>query len=556
MEYTSYGDEGFSKFVSAAFRRHLGHDDDDFKKPIVGICNTSSEVNRCHSHYGPIIEAIKRGVIMQGGIPLEFPTISIGEMTTSPTTMLYRNLVAMDTEEMITAQPIDGVVLLGGCDKMLPGQLMGASSANKPAITFTRGPMANGEYEGDTLGACTDCRFYWQEHRSGAIDKKELNTINVELAPTPGHCMVMGSASTISVCTEALGMMYPGASAIPATVNERLHKAQKTGEVIVNLVKKNLRPSDIMTKKSFENAIRVLMSVGGSTNTVIHLIAIARRLGITLTLDMFDEISKNTPFIANLRPAGDYQMQDFYHAGGVPSLMKVISPLLYKNEITVTGKKVKDNIENIILSKKYEHIIKPLENPIYPSGGIKVLKGNLVPGGAVIKPKAATKKLLKHSGRAVVFHSIEDMERRIDDHNLNVTKDSVLILKNAGPVGAPGMPEAGMIPIPKKLLETGVRDMVRISDCRMSGTAFGTIVLHASPESAVGGPIAFVKDDDKIELDVEKGKLILHVNEKEIKKRKKEMEIKNINNNSTRGYKRLYRKHVLQAHEGCDFDFM
>ncbi|MET3505736.1 dihydroxy-acid dehydratase [Halalkalibacter oceani] len=550
---TAYGDEGFSTFIQAAFRRHLGHDKNDFTKPVIGICNTESDVNRCHSHFGPMVEAMKRGVLMAGGIPLEFPTISIGEMTTSPTTMLYRNLVAIDTEEMIRAQPIDGVILIGGCDKMLPAQLMGAISANKPAITFTGGPMANGEYEGKTLGACTDCRFYWQEYRAGSVSETEIDKINAALAPTAGHCMVMGSASTMAVCAEAMGMMLPGAAAIPATMNKRLNKAQETGKAIVDLVKQDVRPRDIVTVKSIENAVRVLMAVGGSSNAVIHLTAIARRLGIKLTLEEFDRLSKQTPFLANLRPAGDYQMEEFYQAGGVPALLKELAPLLHMRERTVTGQTLEEVVENVQRSENYRHVIKPLDNPLYSTGGIVTLKGNLVPDGAIIKPKAATPALLKHSGKAVVFKSLDDLEARIDDPHLDVTANSVLVLQNAGPVGAPGMPEAGMIPIPKKLLAQGVRDMVRISDCRMSGTAFGTVILHAAPEAAVGGTIGLIKDGDVIELNVEAGTLTLKISEEELALRKQEWKPRELH---TRGYARLYQKHVLQANEGCDFDFL
>lgn len=552
---TSYGDEGFSNFIRMAFQRHLGYDEEDYKKPVIGICNTFSEVNRCHSHIKPMIEIIKQGVIMAGGIPLEFPTISIGEMFTSPTTMLYRNLVAMDTEEMITAQPIDGVVLFGGCDKMAPAQLMGAASANKPAILFTGGPMDNGEYNGKTLGACSDCRFFWQEYRGGTVDEDEINKINAQLAPTAGHCMVMGSASTIASCAEALGMMLPGAAAAPATVNERMRLAKETGKAIVQLVHDNIRPSDIMTKNAFDNAVRTLMAVGGSSNAVIHLIAIARRLGIDLTLDRFDELSQTTPFLANLRPAGEFQMKEFYHAGGVPVLLKELSPLLHVDELTVTGKTLKENMKDVKRNPTYDHIIRPLESPLYKDGGIAVLKGNLAPNGAIIKPKAViNKKFLKHKGQAVVFKSIQDMEERINDPDLEVNEDSVLVLQNAGPVGAPGMPEAGMIPIPEKLLKQGVRDMARISDCRMSGTAFGTVILHMAPEAAVGGPIGLIQDGDWIELDVENRLIELLVSEEELQRRKENWvapEFTDFN----KGYKWLYRQHVLQADKGCDFDF-
>jgi dihydroxy-acid dehydratase len=552
---TSYGDAGFSEFIKMAFRRNLGFDEADFEKPVIGIANTYSEVNRCHSHIQPMVAAIKHGILMAGGIPLEFPTISIGEMFTSPTTMLYRNLVAMDTEEMISAQPIDGAVLIGGCDKMAPAQLMGAVSANKPAILFTGGPMENGEYKGRTLGACSDCRFFWQEYKAGEVSEEEIREINAQLAPTAGHCMVMGSASTIAACAEAMGMMLPGAAAAPATVNERLRLAKETGKAIVQLVKNNTTPQDIITTNSMHNAIRTLMAVGGSTNTVIHLIAIAKRAGIDLKLDHFDELSKTTPFIANLRPAGEYQMQDFYHAGGVQALLKELTPLLNLDELTVTGKTLGENLNNS-KSTDYPHIIKTLEEPLFPEGGIRVLKGNLAPSGAIMKPKAVLDtRLLQHKGRAVVFTSIADMEERINDPLLEVDQDSVLVLQNAGPIGAPGMPEAGMIPIPQKLLKQGIRDMLRISDCRMSGTAFGTVVLHVAPEAAAGGPIGFIKDGDMVELDLERGELNLLISNEELEERKALFQPPEFMDYE-RGYPKLYREHVLQADEGCDFDFL
>ncbi|WP_261130599.1 IlvD/Edd family dehydratase [Bacillus sp. Marseille-Q3570] len=552
---TSYGDAGFSQFIRMAFSRHLGHDREDFEKPVIGICNTFSEINRCHSHVKPMVEAIKRGVILEGGTPLEFPTISIGEMFTSPTTMLYRNLVAMDTEEMITAQPIDGTVMIGGCDKMAPAQLMGAASADKPAILFTGGPMNNGEYKGKTLGACSDCRFFWQEYKAGTVDEEEINAINERLAPTAGHCMVMGSASTIAACAEAMGMMLPGGAATPATENERLRLAQETGRAIVRLVKAGIRPSDIMTREAFDNAIKTLMAVGGSTNAVIHLIAIARRLGIDINLDDFEKHSRTTPFLANMRPAGKYQMQDLYYAGGISAVLKELSPLLHMEELTVTGKTLRENLSDVQIDQEYRDIIRPLEKPLYKEGGIAVLKGNLAPDGAIIKPKAATKDLLQHKGKAVVFTSLKDMEERLNDSDLDVTPDSVLVLQNAGPVGAPGMPEAGMIPIPEKLLKQGIRDMVRLSDCRMSGTAFGTVLLHVAPEAAIGGPIGLIQDGDWIELDVESRKLELLVSEEEIERRRANWKPPHFED-YTRGYPLLYRQHVLQADKGCDFDFL
>ncbi len=552
---TSYGDAGFSEFIRMAFSRHLGHDKEDYNKPVIGICNTFSEINRCHSHVKPMVEAIKRGVIMEGGTPLEFPTISVGEMFTSPTTMLYRNLVAMDTEEMITAQPIDGTVMIGGCDKMAPAQLMGSASADKPAILFTGGPMNNGHYKGKTLGACSDCRFFWQEYKAGTVDEEEIAEINERLAPTAGHCMVMGSASTIAACAEAMGMMLPGGAATPATENERMRLAQETGRAIVRLVKAGIKPSDIMTRESFDNAIKTLMAVGGSTNAVIHLIAIARRLGIELTLADFEEHSRTTPFLANMRPAGKYQMQDLYYAGGISAVLKELSPLLHTEELTVTGKTLGENLADVEIESVYRDIIRPLDDPLHKEGGIAVLKGNLAPNGAIIKPKAATKKLLKHKGQAVVFTSLTDMAERVNDPDLEVTPDSVLVLQNAGPVGAPGMPEAGMIPIPDKLLKQGIRDMVRLSDCRMSGTAFGTVLLHVAPEAAIGGPIGLIKDGDWIELDVDERKLELLVSEEELSIRKSHWSPP-VFENYNRGYPLLYRQHVLQADEGCDFDFM
>ncbi|MDQ0338101.1 dihydroxy-acid dehydratase [Caldalkalibacillus uzonensis] len=554
QKVAAYGDEGFSRFLRKAFARHLGHNPQDFDKPIIGICNTRSEINRCHTHFGPIVEAIKRGVLMAGGIPLEFPTISLGESFVSPTTMLYRNLAAMDTEEMISAQPLDGVVLIGGCDKMTPAQLMAAASANIPAIMFTGGPMANGEYEGRTLGACSDCRYFWQEYRGGNIDEAELEKINESLAPTAGHCMVMGTASTMAVICEALGMMLPGAAAIPATDNRRLALAQETGKQIVKLVEQNIRPADIMTPRAFENAIRMLMAVGGSTNAVIHLVAVAGRLGIELPLELFDQLGKETPFIANLRPAGKYQMEEFFHAGGAPAVMKELEPVLHVDELTVTGKTVGENLQNVKILEHYRDVIYPFDRPLYAGEGIAVLKGNLAPDGAIIKPRAASEHLLKHKGRAIVFASLEDMEQKVNDPTLDVREDDVLILQNAGPVGAPGMPEAGMIPIPKKLLTQGVRDMVRISDCRMSGTAFGTVILHVAPEAAIGGPLALVRTGDWIELDVKQRRLQLLVSDEEMDRRKKEWKPKV--KKAERGYIRLFQDHVLQADKGCDFDFL
>jgi dihydroxy-acid dehydratase len=550
---TSYGDAGFSRFIRMAFARHLGLGPEDYERPVIGICDTSSEINRCHTHFGPIVEAVKRGILMAGGIPLTFPTISLGEIFTSPTTMLYRNLAAMDTEEMIRAQPIDGVVLMGGCDKTVPAQLMGAASANVPAIQFTGGPMANGEYNGRTLGACSDCRYYWQEYRAGQLDEEELEKINRSLAPTAGHCMVMGSASTMAVVSEALGMMPPGVAAIPATDNRRLAAAQEAGGMIVRLAESGTRPAEIMTEHAFENAVRVLMAVGGSTNAVIHLVAIAGRLGIELPLELFDRLGRETPLVANLRPSGKYQMQEFFYAGGAPAVMKELSPMLHTNEPTVTGRTVEENLKGATVPEAYRDVIRPVSEPLYGDGGLAVLWGNLAPRGAVIKTKAASPDLMKHRGRAVVFSNVEDLEHRVNDPDLEIEAGDVMVLKNAGPVGAPGMPESGLLPIPEKLLKQGLRDMVRISDCRMSGTASGTIVLHAAPEAAVGGAIALVRTGDDILLDVAARRLELLVDESELNRRRAAWKPPD---SVQRGYVRLYQKHVLQADEGCDLDFL
>jgi dihydroxy-acid dehydratase len=543
-----------------AFARHTGLGPEDYEKPVIGICDTTSEINRCHAHFGPIIEALKRGVLMQGGVPFSFPTISLGEIFTSPTTMLYRNLAAMDTEEMIRAQPIDGVILLGGCDKTVPAQLMGAASADVPALQFTGGPMNNGEYEGRMLGACSDCRRYWQEYRAGQVSEEELGRINEALAPTAGHCMVMGSASTMAVISEALGIMPPGTAAIPATDNRRLAAAQEAGRMIVRLAQSGPRPSEILTHAAFENAVRVLMAIGGSTNAVIHLMAIAGRLGVELNLDDFDRASRETPLIANLRPAGRYQMEELFRAGGAPALMRELSSMLHLDQPTVTGRTLGENIEDARVPAAYGDVIRTLEDPLYVDGGLAVLRGNLAPGGAIIKPRAASEELLRHRGRAVVFSGVEDLERRVNDPGLDVEPNDVLVLRNAGPVGAPGMPEAGLLPIPEKLLKRGLRDMVRISDCRMSGTASGTIVLHVAPEAAVGGPLGLVRDGDEVDLDVGERRLDLLISEEELERRGRENAALDggyaSDGHADRGYVRLYREHVMQADAGCDFDFL
>lgn len=539
-------------FIHRSFTKSMGYTDDDIRKPIIGICNTFSELNKCHSHFNELVEYVKQGVWQAGGTPMEFPTISIGEPYVKPTTMLLRNLMAMDTEEMMKAHPIDGVVLLGGCDKTIPAQLMAAASVNIPAIVLTGGPMLNGRLNGESLGACTDCYRFTLEHSAGNIDDEQLSEAENAICRSDGHCMVMGTASTMASIAEALGMALPGGAAIPAIDSRRKHISQETGKQIVQLVKNDLKPRDIMTEDAIENAITVTMASGGSTNSIIHLVAIAQRLGMELSLKKFDEFSKKTPFILNLRPSGEYQMEEYFEAGGVPALIKELVPLLNTNCITVTGNTIKENLTNAKVLNR--DVIYPLNRPIEKDGGIVVLKGNLSPNGALIKKTAVSKKFLKHTGKAVVFRSLQDMEDRINDPNLEVNENSILILKNVGPKGAPGMPEVGQIPIPKKLLKQGIRDMVRISDGRISGTSYGTLIVHVAPESAVGGPLALVANGDIVELDVEARCLNLKISQQEMDSRKKTW--RKPAPHYDRGYGALFEERVLQADLGCDFDFL
>jgi dihydroxy-acid dehydratase len=551
---TNYGDSGFSTFIRRAFCKGMGLSNEDLEKPIIGICNTWSELNHCHRHLREVAEAVKRGVWQAGGLPLEFPTISLGETFLSPTSMLLRNLMAMDTEEMIRAQPIDGVVLLGGCDKTIPAQLMGAASADVPAIVVSAGPMLSGRYDHQHLGACTDCRRFWVEYRAGTLSSDELDVIEGALCPSTGHCMVMGTASTMASLAEALGLALPGCAAIPAPLSERMRMAEASGRRIVGMVREDLRPSRILSPEAFDNAIRVLMAVGGSTNAVIHLTAVAGRAGISLPLDRFDQLSRQTPLLASIRPSGQFHMEDLYEAGGVPAVMKELEPLLNRNCLTLTGKTLGENLSSVRPPERFREVIGTLEKPFNPEGGLVTVRGNLAPSGAVIKQSAASPQLLQHRGRAVVFSSLEDLAARVDDPNLDVGPDDVMVLQNAGPIGGPGMPEAGYLPIPKKLLAKGVRDMVRISDARMSGTAFGTVVLHVAPEAAVGGPLGLVQTGDEIELDVSKRRLELLVPEHELNARR--MQWQPPIPAYTRGYGKLFLDHVLQAHRGCDFDFL
>jgi dihydroxy-acid dehydratase len=551
---TSYGDPGFSRFLRRSFQKGQGYTDADLRKPVVGICNTWSELNNCHQHLRGLAEAVKRGVWQAGGLPLEFPTISLGEVFLNPTSMLYRNLAAMDTEEMIRGQPLDSVVLLSGCDKTTPAQLMGAASADLPAIVVSAGPMLNGKWNGQDLGACTDCRRYWSEYRAGTIDDETLAELENSLVRSAGTCMVMGTASTMASVTEALGMALPGNAAIPAVDSRRLALAERSGIRAVELAREGgPRPSEIMTQPAFENAIRVIVAEGGSTNAVVHLTAVAGRLGIELPLELFDQLSRATPLLLSARPAGKFQMETIFEAGGIPALMKELEPLLHGDCLTVTGQSQRENLAGVKRAERFREVIASLDQPFDQEGGLSIVRGNLAPTGAVIKHAAASKDKLQHRGRAVVFTSLADLAR-VDDPDLEIEPDDVMVLQNAGPVGAPGMPEAGMLPIPKKLLARGVRDMVRISDARMSGTAFGTIVLHVAPEAAVGGPLALVRDGDLIELDVPGRRLELLVPEQELAARRAAWQPPEPA--YMRGYGRLYTDHVLQADKGCDFDFL
>jgi dihydroxy-acid dehydratase len=551
---TDYGDPDFSRFIRGAYARGAGLTDQDLSRPIIGIAQTWSEFNPCHRHLREVAEAVKRGVLAAGGLPLEFPTISLGEIYLSPSSMLFRNLMAMDTEEMILSQPMDGVVLLGGCDKTLPAQLMGAASADRPAIVVTAGPMLTGRYEGARLGACTDCRMFWNEHRAGRLDATRLEAVQGELFPSTGTCMVMGTASTMAALTEALGMTVPGMAAVPAPLARRLRLAEAAGRRIVAMAREGLRPSAILTRPAFENAVRVLMAIGGSTNAVIHLLAIAGRAGVPLTLDDFDRASRTTPMITNVRPSGTYHMEDLAEAGGIPAVMRELAPLLNLEARTVSGETLATELARFPLRGDWQDVVTPLERPVKTDGGLAILRGSLAPDGAVLKVSAASPALFHHRGPACVFRDLADLTARVDDPGLAVSGDSVLVLQNAGPVGGPGMPEAGSLPIPRKLLAAGVRDVVRVSDARMSGTAGGTVVLHVAPEAAVGGPLALVRDGDEIALDLRARRLDLLVGETELERRRAGW--RPPERTARRGYRQLYGERVLQAPQGCDFDFL
>lgn len=540
-------------FLHRSWLKTEGVTDHAFRgRPVIGICNSWSELVNCNAHLRELAEATKRGVLQAGGFPLEFPVMSLGEALMKPTTMLYRNLMAMDVEESIRSYPLDGVVLLTGCDKTTPASIMGAASANMPAIVVTGGPMLNGRWRNLNLGSCTDCWHYHEELRAGRIDDTEWSEIEGSISRSHGHCMTMGTASTMACVTEGLGMTLPGAAAIPASDSRRKAVAEVSGRKIVELVQKDVRPTDILTPEAFENAIRVLHAISGSTNGILHLLAIAGRVDVDFPLQLFDELSETTPWLVNLKPSGEYLMEDFYYAGGLPAVMAQISNLLHTDALTVSAETVGANIANAEIVNT--DVIARRENPLSEGGTLVVLYGNLCPDGAVLKRSAADPKLMQHEGPAVVFDDIYDMNERVDNPDLDVSRDSVLVLKNAGPVGAPGMPEWGHLPIPAKLLKEGVGDMVRISDARMSGTSYGAVVLHVAPETAVGGPLALVQTGDRIKLDVASRRLDLVIDDAELAGRRAVWTPPE--RKDRRGYRRLYEDRVLQANEGCDFDFL
>jgi dihydroxy-acid dehydratase len=536
-----------SRLKQAGYRRQ-----DFAEKPVIAIINTWSEINPCHFHLRDRADFVKRGVWQAGGMPVEIPTLTITETFMKPSPMLYRNLLAMQTEEALRSMPIDGVVLMGGCDKTTPGLLMGAFSMNIPAIYFPAGPMLRGNWKGQAIGSGTDLRKFWTERCAGALSMDDWHSLEDGIARSPGFCMTMGTASTMTALSEALGFTLPGASSIPAVDSAHPRMAADCGSRIVEMVWQNLLPSTIATRAAFENAITVDMAIGGSTNAIIHLVAMAARLGISLSLDDFDRISARTPVVANIRPSGQYLMEDFFYAGGLPALMNEIGDHLQLDCLTANGKSLGDNISQAAIIKP--DVIRSKTNPIAETGGTIILRGSLAPDGAVLKTSAASPRLLHHTGPAVVFENLADMEARVNDPGLTVTAESVLVLKNAGPQGGPGMPEWGMLPIPEKLLKQGVRDMLRISDARMSGTAYGTCVLHVSPESYIGGPLALVKDGDRISLDVDSRTLDLAVPAEEMAARRQAWLVPEPR--FERGYGSLYLKHVTQAHKGCDFDFL
>jgi dihydroxy-acid dehydratase len=547
---TNYGDAEFSAYLRRSFAKSMGYSGAMLARPIIGLATSASGFNNCHRLTPELADAVKRGVVAAGGLPLEFPTISLGEVFLNPTSLVFRNLMAMDVEEMIRAQPMSAVVLIGGCDKTVPAQLMGAISAGVPAIQLVVGPMMTGRYRGERLGACTDCRRFWARYRSGDVTKSEIATVEDSLAVTAGTCAVMGTASTMACLAEALGMSLPGGAAVPAVHADRLRIAEASGAEAVRLAASGPTPTQIVTREAIDNALRVLLAIGGSTNAVIHLAAIAGRVGLSVDLRHFNALSESTPVLVNLKPTGPHYMEDFHAAGGMGAVLQELRPLLNLECPSVTGE---------TLGQRLEHrppfvdrsVIRPLDDPFQPTGGLLALFGNVAPNGAILKCAAADERLFEHVGRAVVFENLDDLAARIDDPALDVLPEDVLVLQNAGPIGA-GMPEAGYLPIPAKLARSGVKDMVRISDARMSGTAFGTVILHASPECAIGGPLGLVRSGDRIRVSVKERRVDVLLPENELQSRSQGPP----RPLPGRGYARLYAESVLGAEAGCDFDFL
>lgn len=552
---TNYGDRDFARYLRRSFASSMGYSGASLDKPIVGICTTESGFNNCHRHFPEMIEAVKRGVLAAGALPVAFPVISLGEVFLSPTSLVYRNLMAMAVEEMIRAQPMDAVVLVGGCDKTVPALLMGAYSAGRPASLVVAGPMMTGRHKGERLGACTDCRRFWGKFRAGEIDGEEIARVEGRLAVTSGTCAVMGTASTMALIGETLGMMLPNTSAIPAVHADRLRAAEETGALTARMAMTGGPvPTNLITRESIENALRVLLAVSGSTNAIVHLAAIAGRAGIEIDLDHFNRLSDETPVVVDLKPVGSGYMEDFHTAGGLEAVLREIAGKLNLGCHDITGATLAERLARPLADPVDRAVIRSADRPVDPLGGLIALRGTLAPGGAILKRAAATPALLEHEGRAVVFASLEDLALRIDDPDLDVTADDVLVLQNAGPRSPSGMPEAGYLPIPKKLARQGVKDMVRISDARMSGTAFGTIVLHVTPEADLGGPLALVRNGDRIRLSASEKRIDLLVPEAELVARQAAFVAPTAE--ALRGYAKLYRRHVLPATLGCDFDFL
>jgi dihydroxy-acid dehydratase len=547
---TNYGDRDFALYLRRSFAKSMGYSAAMLARPVIGIANTASGFNNCHRLVPELVEAVSRGVLAAGALPIAFPTISLGEVFLNPTSLMFRNLMAMDTEEMIRAQPMDAVVLIGGCDKTVPAQLMGAASANVPAIQLVTGPMMTGPYRGERLGACTDCRRFWARFRAGEVSREQIDDVEGRLATTAGTCAVMGTASTMAAIAEALGMMLPGTAAIPAVHADRLRAAEATGAAAVALAQRQLTPDRIITAGAVANALRVLLAIGGSTNAILHLTAIAGRVGVDIPLQKLNALSDTTPVLVDLKPTGPHYMEDLFAAGGIGAVLRELQPLLHLDALTVTGETLGER-----LADKQDFVdravVRSLAEPLQPQCGLVALFGSLAPRGAILKRSAADAKLFEREGRAAVFTSLEDLARRIDDPALDVTPDDFLVLQHAGPTSAAAMPEAGYLPIPQKLARAGVKDMVRISDARMSGTAYGSVVLHVSPDAASGGPLAKVQSGDRIRLSVKERRLDLLVDAAALARRSAAL-----TPIPARGYARLYREQILQAEHGCDFDFL